>query len=105
MGMNESAIVTFVVGEPYVSNWRKYCAGNWQAYAQKHGIDLLPIAAPLDESPRARGRSVSWQKCAALTHPRFRDYRQVALIDADVAINSADAPNIFSAVDEKSVGG
>ena len=61
--MNENAIVTLAIGEPYLSNWQKYCAAHWHEYAEKHNFDLIVLTEPLDHSPVALARSPSWQKC------------------------------------------
>ena len=34
------AIVTIVLGEKYLTTWRRVCEANWHAYAQKHGYEL-----------------------------------------------------------------
>jgi hypothetical protein len=103
--MAHSALVTFVVGDAYVTNWRKYCAADWQAYASKHGMDLIPLAAPLDRSERASSRSISWQKCLVPSHSYFDKYKRLAIVDADVAINAREATNIFDQVSDEFVGG
>jgi hypothetical protein len=91
------ALVTLLVGEKYVQNHRRYFYPGWRKYADRHGLDLVIIDRPLDESARARSRSPAWQKCLVLEHPEVRKYEQVAWVDADVMIRE-DAPNIFESV-------
>jgi hypothetical protein len=98
--MNETAIVTIAIGEPYLSNWTRFCSHDWQTYAARHGLDLIVISQPFEQS----GRSPAWQKCLVLSQEFAAKYRQVVLVDADVAINPS-APNIIEQVPVESVGG
>ena len=90
--MNRAALVTLAIGQPYLANWQKYCAANWQAYSQKHRFDLHVITEPLDHSPLAASRSPAWQKCLVLSQDFARRYRQVVLLDSDIAINTEFSP-------------
>src|SRR4051794_23301454 len=103
--MRQTAIATVIVGEPYQSLWTKYCLGNWYEYANRINAELIVIRQPLDVSQRARSRSISWQKCLLIGSEPCRSFRQVAILDCDIAINSQRAPNIFDQVDEEHVGG
>jgi hypothetical protein len=102
--MNEAALVTFAVGEPHLSNWRRYCEPGWRAYAAANGFDMLAFTEPLDKSVRGLSRSVAWQKCMLLSQEQVLRYRRVVLLDADIAINPA-APNILDQVPPEKVGG
>lgn len=102
--MNEAALVTLAVGEPHLSNWRRYCEPGWRAYAAAHGFDVLVFTEPLDKSVRGLSRSVAWQKCLLLSHEQVHQYRRAVLLDADIAINPA-APNILDQVPRDKVGG
>jgi hypothetical protein len=103
--MNENAIVTLAIGEPYLSNWQKYCAAHWQEYAAKHRFDLIVLTEPLDHSPLALARSPSWQKCLIWGQDFARQYRQLVVLDCDIAINPRMAPNIIDQVPIECVGG
>src|SRR5687767_1985790 len=103
--MNENAIVTLAIGEPYLSNWQKYCAAHWQEYAGKHQFDLIVLTEPLDRSPVALARSPSWQKCLIWGQDFARQYRQLVVLDCDIAINPRLAPNIIDQVPIECVGG
>ena len=59
----------------------------WQAYAERHRMDLVVISRQLDDSPRARSRNASWQKCLVFSSPEIASYDQVVWVDADVLIN------------------
>jgi hypothetical protein len=102
--MNEAALVTLAVGEPHLSNWRRYCEPGWRAYAAVHGFDVFAFTEPLDRSARGLSRSVAWQKCLLLGQEQIRRYRQVVLLDADIAINPA-APSVIDQTRPGSVGG
>src|SRR5437763_13961862 len=103
--MNDTAIVTMAIGEPYFSNWKKYCEPNWRAYASKHQMDVICVEEPLDASPVAQARSPAWQKCLVLSQPFAAKYRQVVLLDSDVVINAESAPKITAEVPLERVGG
>src|SRR5688572_19595633 len=103
--MNETAIASLAIGEPYYSNWQKYCAAGWKAYAAKHQLDLIVITEALDRSPLAAGRSPAWQKCLVAGQEFALKYRQIVLLDCDVAINPRLAPNICDQVPAELVGG
>src|SRR5262249_40366763 len=103
--MNDVAIVTVAIGEPYFSKWTKYCASNWQNYGTKHNIDVICINQPLDDSELARSRSPSWQKCLVLNQPWATKYRQIVLLDSDVVINVEKSPDITADVPMDKVGG
>lgn len=88
------AIVTVLVGQTYVETWRVMCEPNWQAYADRHGFDLIVIAHLPDASPRGLGRSPAWQKLLILDQPWSAAYERIVWVDADIVI-SGHAPNIL----------
>jgi len=98
--MSESALVTLAVGEPYLSNWKRFCSAQWQAYAARHGLDLIVVTEPFVPS----NRSLSWQKCLVLSQEFAQKYRRIVLLDSDIAINP-DAPNVLEQASEELVGG
>ena len=53
---HRQATVTVLVGETYEQVWRVMCQSNWQAYADRHGFDLIVIAHRPDMSPRGQAR-------------------------------------------------
>lgn len=87
--MSDVALVALAIGQPYLSNWQKYCAAGWQAYAQKHQLDLILVTEPIDRSPFALSRSPAWQKCLLLGQDFSRNYRQLVILDCDIAINGS----------------
>jgi len=98
--MNDRALVTLAIGQPCLTNWQRYCAANWQVYANRNQLDLIVITEPLDRSDRP----IPWQKCLIPSQPFAASYRQITILDADIAINP-DAPNIFDQVPQDRVGG
>src|SRR5208283_740199 len=66
-------------------------------------MDLVIISRELDNSPRARSRNPSWQKCLVLSAPEIASYEQVVWVDADVLINPA-SPDIGRDVPVERVG-
>jgi hypothetical protein len=103
--MNRAAIAALIIGDDYYLEWQQYCAASWHAYAQKHKLDLIVIKEPLDRSPAAAARSPSWQKCLIPGQPFAQQYEQLILLDGDIVINSADAPNVCDQVPPDQIGG
>lgn len=101
--MNERCLVTLVLGEFHQDHFERYFRPGWQRYCERHGIDLLAIDEPLDQSARARTRSPAWQKCLILSDARVRRYQRVAWIDADILIHPK-APDVFDHVRPGLVG-
>jgi hypothetical protein len=102
--MARRAIVTLVVGEHYRRNFARHSYGNWKAYCDRHGLDLLVADTLPDLSPRGLSRSAAWQKCLVMAAEPSRSYEQVVWIDSDVIINTAKAPNIFESVGGHEIG-
>jgi hypothetical protein len=98
------ALVTLVVGRDYTARFERHCRQAWSAYARRHGYDLVVFDTPLDYSARARSRPIYWQKNLILEQEAVAKYRQIALLDSDVAINVETAPPIFEDIAEDRVG-
>ncbi|MFZ3008734.1 MAG: hypothetical protein WA047_21425 [Phenylobacterium sp.] len=94
---HRQAIVTVLVGESYVQTWRVMCQPNWQAYADRHGFDLIIIAHLPDMSERGQGRSPAWQKLLVLDQAWSAAYERIVWVDADIVISN-HAPNILAVV-------
>ena len=103
--MKRATIVTLVVGDQYFQDWQRFSEPSWRAYAQKHQLDVIVIRQPLDPSPRAAARSAAWQKCLVPAQPFAGNYQQLILLDSDIAINSAEAPNICDQAPLDRIGG
>ncbi len=101
----KKAIVTVAIGHPFIDFWHQYCKKSWQAYANKHGYDLIVFDEPLDKSERAAKRSPAWQKCLILDHEKTKGYDRVVWLDADILINDKAAPDIVSLVPKDKIGG
>ncbi|MBN1680921.1 MAG: hypothetical protein JW966_11580 [Anaerolineae bacterium] len=101
----KTALVTLTLGAAYETCWRDVCATNWQAYADKHGFDLIAITDPLDNSPLAQNRHPAWQKCLVLSQDWSATYDRVVWIDADILINVTQSPSIVDDIPVDKVGG
>ncbi|MCC5840249.1 MAG: hypothetical protein JJT96_09000 [Opitutales bacterium] len=84
----KTAFCTIVVGKPYQDAFDRYCRGRFERYAARHGYDPIILTEPVRELP---GRKFTWQKLCLPDLPWWRDYEQVAFIDADILI-ARDAP-------------
>jgi len=99
------AIVVVAIGQQHHDYWQRYARKSCQAYAQKHGYDLIVITRPLEASQDALSRSFAWQKCLVLSQAFLSNYEQVVLLDSDIVINAAAAPAISEQVPVELVGG
>ena len=88
------ALTTMVIGSDYQSMWNGLYRRSVEAYAEKHGYDLVLIDSYIDPSPRGTERTPHWQKCLILEHPKLQGYDHVVWIDADIFINYHSAPCI-----------
>lgn len=97
------ALATIAVGEKFTRLFREFAWPSWQAYARRHGLDLVVFDRAPDSGPRARSRSASWQKCLILEQPELRGFEQVAWVDADIVMQRT-SPSIFDCVPVELVG-
>lgn len=98
------AIVTAVIGDKYRLPWERHAAPSWQAYAQRHGYEIVLLRGPIDASARAHERSLAWQKLLMFTQPQVAAFDRVVWIDSDIIINAAAAPDICAGVPEEKIG-
>src|SRR3954468_6813200 len=103
--MNDSAIVVVAIGVEVLAYWKTYCEPQCRAYAAKCGYDLVLVTEPLDNSPRAAGRSPAWQKCLVLSQDFSQKYKQIVSLDSDIVINAAISPRINEQAPLDRVGG
>ena len=99
------AIATLVSGTAHQTPWAMRMLPGWAMYCERHQIDLIAFLAPLDPSDWAKGRKFTWQKCLMLSQPALAGYEQVAMLDADIAINALHAPDVFANCPTDKLGG
>lgn len=92
----KKALATVVIGDQYVREWNSLFRPSWDAYAARHGYEIVPIYAPVDPSPRAHERSYNWQKLLVLEHPDLAGFDHVVWLDTDIMINPDTAPCIVT---------
>lgn len=102
--MSRRAIVTLVVGGPFLDRWETLCRRNWEDYSRSIGADLVVIAEPQDLQARAQSRSPSWQKLLLPAHPEVSCYEQVAWVDSDILFNIHRPESLFDGVPLELVG-
>jgi hypothetical protein len=96
-------LVTLALGDKHRAVFERVRPG-WEAYAARHGYELTPLFAPLDESPRAKARSPAWQKLLILEEAVAQGAERVVWIDCDIAINPGKAPPIETGVPLEKIG-
>lgn len=96
------AIVSVVIGEAYQRVWATSCRRSWEAYAARHGYDLIVLTEHLDPADAGR-RSPAWQKCLILGQPWSPHYERIVWLDADIIANP-DAPDAVADVPAHLVG-
>jgi hypothetical protein len=92
----KNAIVTLNIGRKWEERFRSDFLPAWEVYAEKHGITVVNITRPLDESTRAKSRSPAWQKLLVHKAMEVASFERVAWVDSDIMIRP-DAPDIFEA--------
>jgi hypothetical protein len=100
--MNRKALVTVIIGEATVNDWKTRFLPSWEPYARKHGYDIIAIDDYVDGNPH--GRTPNWQKLLILEHPAVQHYDHVVWLDADILINHHNAPCIVGHHDSDKVG-
>ncbi|GAB6053146.1 hypothetical protein JCM17960_19660 [Magnetospira thiophila] len=101
----KKALVTLIVGEPYVRAFERYIQPTWQPYAERHGYDIIALTELIDPQCDLSRKSIHWQKLLIGMHPQLRDYDRLVWIDSDILINYHQAPCIVSAHQGSGIGG
>ncbi len=83
-----TALVTIVVGAPYLEAFDRYSRRRFENYASRHGYEPVVLTEPVRD---LEGKKFTWQKLCLPDLPWWRDYDQVAFLDADILI-ARDAP-------------
>jgi hypothetical protein len=99
----KNAVVTLTIGGKVSGDFNRNFRPLWETYCSAHGLGLVQIDRPLDDSPRAAARSPSWQKLRVHRVRETEGFDRLAWVDADVMIRP-DAPNIFDAAPPDKVG-
>ncbi|TAN47584.1 MAG: hypothetical protein EPN26_13695 [Rhodospirillales bacterium] len=93
-------LVTLALGDKHRQVFARV-RPTWQAYAEKHGYDLVVYESPLDPNDP---RSPAWQKLLILDQPETRMAERVVWMDCDIAINVLKAPDLADGVPVQKVG-
>jgi len=88
------ALVTLLLGDDYKRMWEAVFRPAMDAYAARHGYDIVTVDTLIDDSARGRARGPHWQKCLILDHPEVKRYDDVVWIDADIMVNPHTSPCI-----------
>ena len=83
-----TALVTIVIGDAYQRLYGRYVQARFERYALRHGYDVRLVGEPIRPLP---GKKPTWQKLCLMDLPWFREYDQIAFVDADILI-ARDAP-------------
>src|SRR6266571_5654160 len=98
----KAAIVTLAIGDAYLNRWRAHCESGWSRYAERHGLELIVIDKPLDQTFRAAARSPAWQKCPVLRPDIAGSFDRIIWIDSDVLSSTIARPRSQREFREKS---
>jgi hypothetical protein len=90
-------IVTTAIGEPYISDFKKYAMPSWKSYCEKHGIGLIIVIEDLISLRDKYYKKANWQKFLVGSHLQTLDFEvnNICHLDTDILI-SPIAPNIFN---------
>lgn len=98
------ALATVLIGDRYVQEWQRWFRPSWEAYAQRHGYEIVVFTDYIDKTPRAQERSRNWQKLLILETEELSRFEHVVWLDSDVMVNFHRAPCIVGAHDSDLVG-
>lgn len=84
----KTALCTIVVGKKYIEAFDRYSRKRFEGYARRHGYDPIVLTEPVRD---LEGKKFTWQKLCLPDLPWWREYEQVAFLDADIII-ARDAP-------------
>jgi hypothetical protein len=101
---HDKAIVTLAVGAEFTDAFMARYRPSWEAYAARHGYDLVLLTEPIDKAADLSRKSIHWQKLLVGVLPPLRTYRHLVWVDGDVLINHRLAPCIVSALKEGGIG-
>jgi hypothetical protein len=92
--VRRAALVTLTLEPAVRERWRRACERPWHEYAERHGMDVVRVDAPIDAEARGPARHRDWQRCLVLESEATRPYERVVCVDAEVLIRP-DAPSIL----------
>lgn len=98
--MTKKCLVTLALGDKHQHVFARV-RPTWEAYAQRHGFDLVVFDQPLDAGD---SRSPAWQKLLILDQPQTKDAKRVVWLDCDIALNPLKAPDITQGVPLDKIG-
>jgi len=107
--MKQAAIVTLLLGQN-TTFYDTHFIPSIKAYADKWGFDFIPIRTPLEsidiDSLQGFHKKHAFciQKLLILEQPWAKDYKYVILMDADILVNFAKAPNMVEGLEEGKIG-
>lgn len=101
---HDKAIVTIIIGEEAEEAFRQYTLPTWEAYAARHGYDIVLLNETIDKECDFSRKSLPWQKLLVGLLPQVQAYEHVVWLDGEVLINHRTAPCIVSALEEDKIG-
>ena len=96
------AVVVFVVGEKYISNFNNTFKQPLESYCNKHSYDLIVLTELLRYEEIMCYKKFLWQKM--LIPEKFNYYDFVVVMDADIYINSSAPPLPLTEIPPGKVG-
>ncbi|MGB0671427.1 MAG: hypothetical protein ACPGNT_08015 [Rhodospirillales bacterium] len=101
---HDKALVTIAIGDRYLADLKAHALPSWQAYADRHGYDILVLTELIDKSVDPKLKSIHWQKLLIGLLPEVKRYDRVVWIDGDIIINAERAPCVVKAADPARIG-
>jgi len=96
--MTAVLLVTFAIGDAYMSKYTKLWRTSHENYCKKHGYDFKIIEKFLDKQLDAREHIDANNRLLVCSQEWSKDYEYIVYIDADILIN-INAPPIHTAFD------
>lgn len=96
----KTCIAVITLGQKHTKMWLDVFAPTVQAYADRHGYDVVQIREPIDPDST---KPPQWQKLLLAGHAGLNDYSKIVYLDSDVMCNP-DAPAIAEGVPDGKIG-
>lgn len=98
-------VVTIVIGNSYIEDWKRYALPSWKKYCEKHDIGLIYFDSDMISATDASWKKATWQKMLIADTLSKENIKidNVCYLDSDIIISPV-APNIFNYYDSETIG-
>jgi hypothetical protein len=100
---NRYCLVGLQIGEVYGNYWNLAFRKSWEAYASRHGYDILIVDAMIDPAAGEDVAAIKFQKLKLFSLQELAHYQRVVFADSDIFMTDG-APCVASLVRDGRIG-